>query len=76
MFRCALTGQMSKSKEKPVKVVLETRRREYINYYENEKGDRIQFISTGSEIIREVSARAENVTTENIEKLTRKVRYI
>lgn len=76
MFRCELTGQLSKLKEKPVKVTVQTRRKEYVNYYEDEEGNRTPFVTYGTEIVKEVQARAENVNEENVSKLKRNVRYV
>ena len=54
MFRCQATGKLSKSKEKPIRIIVETRPMVYENRYKDEE-DRWQVLRTeGFEIVREM----------------------
>ncbi len=63
MFRCAVTGKMSKPGEKTNKLVLETRDRVYYGFVLNEETDFMEEVEVGRgfEIVKEVDATDEGV---------------
>ncbi len=50
-----------KGAEKPVKLVIETRPKKYVNYYKDEEGDLQQLVTQGTEIVREITIRECNL---------------
>lgn len=53
MYKCAITGRLSKPNEKLNKIVVETRAKTYVNWdYEAEE----EWQSFGTEIVKEVDA--------------------
>jgi hypothetical protein len=67
MFRCEVTGKMSKSGEKLHKVVVATRNREYKEWVYNEDTRRSEelVVGHGWEIVRELNASEEGEATWN-----------
>jgi len=58
MFRCQVTGKLSKPREKSVKLVSKTRRRDYYNGLPEGDPDR-KVIATGFEIVEELTVTKE-----------------
>lgn len=62
MFKCEITGKMSKPLEKLQKVVIKTRPTEYHHWdYESDE----QWTTTGNEIVKEVNATEDGVAAWN-----------
>ena len=61
-FICAVTSLPSKSGEKPTRLVVETRPRQYTNF----DFDEVPFTTNGVEIVREI-----NVSKEGLKQLER-----
>lgn len=61
MFRCQLTGEVSEPKEKPVRVVTQTRPRTYVNFVRDEELKVHKVETQGSEIVKEIVIRAKNL---------------
>ena len=63
MYRCYVTGKMSKPGEKVNKLVIKTRPRTYWGSFQNEETGNVETVEIGhgSEIVREV-----NVTDEGM----------
>ncbi len=53
MFKCQNCGKNSRPHEKPTKVVVETREKEYVNKYYSKKGKEHEKITYGTEIVKE-----------------------
>lgn len=54
MFRCELTGELSNDREKPVKLIVEKRPKQYLNEYN-------EVVAEGWEIVKELKVRASNL---------------
>lgn len=55
MFRCFITKKLSKSGEKPIKVVIERRERIYTRKFRDEDGELVEeMVGRGWEIVKEV----------------------
>ena len=67
MFRCEVTGKMSKQGEKLHKVVVSTRQREYKEWVYNEDTRRSEelVVGHGWEIVRELNASEEGEAVWN-----------
>jgi hypothetical protein len=50
-----------KGAEKPVKLVIETRPRKYVNHYRDEDGNVETVVTHGTEIVREITIRECNL---------------
>lgn len=61
MFKCAITGRMSRPGEKTNKIVLETREQIYYGWFRNEETNRFEQreVGRGWEIVKEVDATDE-----------------
>lgn len=53
MFRCQNCGRNSRPHEKPTKIVVETREKDYINKWLSKKGKEHTKITHGTEIVKE-----------------------
>lgn len=62
MFRCEVTGVQSKEGEKPHRLVVETRPRQY-RHWDREAEE--EWFSNGSEVVREVIASDEGLRLWN-----------
>lgn len=62
MFKCAITGKISKPNEPMIKVVTETRPKVYENmvYDEDEEGGRV-ILSKGFETVKEIAVTQEGL---------------
>jgi len=54
MFRCQATGKVSKPREKPIRIIVETRPQTYENKYKDEDNEWQYLRTEGSEIVREI----------------------
>lgn len=55
MFKCAVTGKLSKLGEKPIRVVTEKRSRIYTRKFRDEEGNVVEeMVGRGWEIVKEV----------------------
>lgn len=63
MFRCAITGRLSRPGDKPNKIITKTRVKEYFESRYNEDTDRYENVKvgTGWEIVEEVLATDEGL---------------
>lgn len=62
MFKCAITGKITKPREPLVRVVVETRPKTYVNYkWDEETGEKIRIESKGYETVREVNVSPEGM---------------
>ena len=69
MFRCAVTGKLTKPREPQIKIVVETRPKEYVNFkWDEETREKIRIESRGFETVKEVS-----VSQEGYDLLMKKV---
>lgn len=57
MFRCQVTGKLSKPKEKSVKLISQTRARQYFSGKEGDPERKL--IATGTEIVEELMVTQE-----------------
>lgn len=55
MYKCQKCGKNTLPGEKCNKIITATRERTYINKFKDRKGKEIEKISTGTEIIKEIS---------------------
>lgn len=62
MFVCEVTGNQSKKGEKPQRLVVETRARQY-RHWDREAEE--EWFSSGFEIVREINASVEGVAIWN-----------
>lgn len=62
MFRCEVTGNQSKEGEKPQRLVVEMRSRQYRHW--NREAEE-EWFSNGFEIVREINVSAEGVSIWN-----------
>lgn len=67
MFKCAITGKMSRPGEKPIKIVLKTRPKVYTEVQRNEETGLLETVQIGSgwEIVSECYASAEGARIWN-----------
>lgn len=67
MFKCEITGKMSKPGEKINKVVVETREKIYYGWRLNPEIEKMEYVvvGKGSEIVKEINASAEGVAELN-----------
>lgn len=61
MFVCQHSGEISDSREKPVRLVVETRAQQYVNEIRGDEREVIRNVTTGTEIVKEVIVRARHV---------------
>lgn len=63
MFKCKITGRMSRPGEKVNKIVVETRPQTYFDWFLNEETGRMEQheVARGWEIVREVNATDEGL---------------
>lgn len=54
MFRCQATGKVSKPKEKPFRIIVETRPKSYEHRYKDEEDRWQSFTTEGFEIVKEL----------------------
>ena len=55
MFKCYITKKLSKSGEKPIKVVIEKRERVYTRKFRDDEGELVEeLVGKGWEIVKEV----------------------
>jgi hypothetical protein len=60
MFICQYSGELSEKNEKPVRIAVEFRNKEYKNTYRDEEG--YQNVTTyGSEIVKEILVRVRHL---------------
>lgn len=69
MFRCQATGKVSKSREKPVRIIVETRPQQYENRYKDEETLEWVVVRTeGTEIVKELLVCQEYFDSVKVEK--------
>jgi len=62
MFRCAVTGKVTKPGEPLTRVVVETRPQTYVNFKFNEETlETDKIVSSGEEIVREINVSPEGL---------------
>lgn len=63
MYRCFITGKLSKPGEKPHKLVIETRDRTYYGWVHNEETEQLEHLPVGKgwEIVKEVNVSDEGL---------------
>lgn len=78
MFRCEVTGKMSKSGDKLHKVVVATRQREYKEWVYNEETRRSEelVVGHGWEIVRELNASEEGEAAWNAMTLENQAAWV
>lgn len=60
MFRCQFSGEVSRVKESPVRLVIQSRKRTYDHRVKTEEGVE-HFQTQGSEIVKEIVIRASHL---------------
>ena len=68
MFKCQITGKLSKPSEKVTKLVVATRERAYTRWVRDEDTNQWseEFVARGWEIVKELSACAEGAAIWNV----------
>ncbi len=62
MFRCAITGNVTKPGEPMTKVVVETRPTTYVNYkWDEEADEKVRIDSKGFETVKEIAVSQEGL---------------
>lgn len=68
MFKCQITGKLSKPNEKVTKLVVETREKTYTKWVRDEDTNQWSevFVNKGWEIVKELSACSEGAALWNV----------